>query len=188
MRRAQKNRGQEGYGRLVRNSVDTLTTRPVCCCHTLRLGPTCCFVRGIRAGRWRVWLSEKITIYPHRLLPHSPACLIQEPPSHSHAPSHLAALGNDNIQVGHVLATVAGLRGLHLAHDVHAVDDLAKHDVFAVEKRRGLCGDEELGAVCVWARVLAGKRKKERRLAGAKSVAKIDRRERKKRKKKKKKT
>lgn len=77
---------------------------------------------------------------PHRI-PHSPGL-------------HLAALGNDDVEVGHVLALVAGPGGLHLLDHVHAVDDLAKDDVLAVEEGRGHGGDEELGAVCVGAGIL----------------------------------
>lgn len=43
---------------------------------------------------------------------------------------------------------------LHLPDDVDAIDDLAKHDVFAVEERRGHRGDEELGPVGAGAGVL----------------------------------
>lgn len=67
---------------------------------------------------------------------------------------HLAALGNGNVEVGHVLAAVAGLGSLHLLDDIHAVDDLAEDDVLVVEEGRRDGGDEELGAVGVGAGVL----------------------------------
>ena len=67
---------------------------------------------------------------------------------------HLPAQGNDDVQIRHVLAPVPRLGGLHLAHHVHAVDDLAKDDVLAVQEGRGDRRDEELRAVGVGARVL----------------------------------
>lgn len=45
---------------------------------------------------------------------------------------HLAALSNDNVQVGHVLATVACLGVLHLLDNVHAVHDFTEDNVLAV--------------------------------------------------------
>lgn len=68
--------------------------------------------------------------------------------------SHLAALRDDDVQVGHVLALVPGLGHLHLLDDVHAVDDLAEDDVLAVEEGRRHRRDEELGAVAIGSRVL----------------------------------
>lgn len=65
--------------------------------------------------------------------------------------SHLAALRDADV-LRRLLAHRA--RILDLAHDIHAVDDLAKDDVLAVEKRRRHGGDEELTTVCVWAGVL----------------------------------
>jgi hypothetical protein len=65
-------------------------------------------------------------------------------------PSHLAALGNDDIEVRDVLSTVACLSGLHLQNNVHAVTDLAKNDVLVVQEGRGDCGNEELRAICIW--------------------------------------
>ena len=62
---------------------------------------------------------------------------------------HLTALSNDNIQIGHVLPPVASLCRLHLLHNVHPVNDLAKDDVLAVQEGRGHSGDEELRAVGV---------------------------------------
>lgn len=67
---------------------------------------------------------------------------------------HLAALGNDHIQVRHVPASVARLGILHLGDNVHAVHHLAKHDVLAVQERRRDRCDEELRAVGVGAGVL----------------------------------
>lgn len=67
---------------------------------------------------------------------------------------HLAALGDDHILVGLVLAAVARLGGFHHLDDIHAVDDLAEDDVLVVEERRRDGGDEELGAVGVGAGVL----------------------------------
>jgi hypothetical protein len=68
--------------------------------------------------------------------------------------SHLAALGNDNIEVRHVLAAVARLSGLHLADDVHAAVDFAEDDVLVVKEGGRDSGDEELGSVGVGTGVL----------------------------------
>lgn len=68
--------------------------------------------------------------------------------------SHLAALRNDNVHVGHVLAAVARLGGLHLLRDVEALDYPAENDVLLVEKGGRDGGDEELGAVGVGTGVL----------------------------------
>lgn len=67
---------------------------------------------------------------------------------------HFSALRDDNVHVGHILTTVAGLGGLHLLDDVHAVDDFAEDDVLVVEEGSGNGGDEELGAVCVGTGIL----------------------------------
>lgn len=66
-------------------------------------------------------------------------------------PLHFSALRN-----GHVLDRLLPLRArvLNLAHHIHAVDDLAKHDVLVVQEGRGHGSDEELGAVCVGTRIL----------------------------------
>ena len=68
--------------------------------------------------------------------------------------SHLATGADDHVKVRDVLAAVAGLGLLHLAHDVHAVEDLAEDDVLAVQEGRRHRGDEELAAVAVGAGVL----------------------------------
>ena len=61
----------------------------------------------------------------------------------------LPAVHNDARLDGHVPAR--GLGVLDRAHDRLAADDLAEDDVLAVEVRRWDGGDEELGAVGVWA-------------------------------------
>lgn len=78
---------------------------------------------------------------------------------HDHHRKHrpdlqLAAFGNDHIQVGHVLATVARLGVLHLLDHVHAVHHLAEHAVLAVQEGGRHRGDEELRAVGVGASIL----------------------------------
>lgn len=67
---------------------------------------------------------------------------------------HLAALRDHDVQVGHVAPAAAGLGGLHLPDDVHAIDDLAEDDVLAVQEGRRHRRDEELRAVRVRAGVL----------------------------------
>jgi hypothetical protein len=67
---------------------------------------------------------------------------------------HLTALGDDNIEVGHVLDTMAGLNIFHLLDNVHAINDFAENNVLVVKEGSGDCGDEELGAVGVGAGVL----------------------------------
>jgi hypothetical protein len=64
---------------------------------------------------------------------------------------HFSTLSNYHV----LIRLVAGGTGvLNLVHDVHAVNDLTKHDVFVVEKWGWHSGDEELAAVGVWAGVL----------------------------------
>lgn len=67
---------------------------------------------------------------------------------------HLATLGNHNIQVRHVLAAISSLGVLHLPDNIHAVNNLTKHDVLTVQERGRDGGDEELRAVGVGAGVL----------------------------------
>lgn len=66
-------------------------------------------------------------------------------------PLHLTTHGNGNLLDG---LLVARADVFDLAHDVHALDDLAENDVFAVQVRRWSGQDEELAAVGVGARVL----------------------------------
>lgn len=56
----------------------------------------------------------------------------------------LSALGNNHIQVRHILAAVTRLGVLHLLDDVHTVHHLAKDDVLAVQEGGGNGCDEEL--------------------------------------------
>lgn len=70
--------------------------------------------------------------------------------------SHLTALGNDNVQVRNILAAVTSLSGLHLPHDIEAIDDLAEDDVLPVEEGSGNRGDEELGSVGIGPGILDG--------------------------------
>jgi hypothetical protein len=79
-----------------------------------------------------------------------PPCLSPITPSSS----HLATLSNRDVHVRHVLATVPRLGSLHLFHDIYAVYYFAKDHVLVVQEGRGHGGDEELGAVGVWAGVL----------------------------------
>lgn len=69
---------------------------------------------------------------------------------------HLTTLRNSNILHGPIHSV--GPRILNLAHDVHAVDDFAEDDVFAIQvwglRRR----DKELAAVCVGAGVGHGQK------------------------------
>lgn len=66
---------------------------------------------------------------------------------------HLATLrDNDVLRRLVVVTTTPDI--LDFLHDVHAVDDFAEDDVFAVEEGRGGAGDEELAAVGVGAGVL----------------------------------
>ena len=62
--------------------------------------------------------------------------------------------GHDNIHIRHILAAHARLGSLNHAHNVEPVDNLAEHDVFAIEKGCRHGGDEELGAVGSWAGIL----------------------------------
>ena len=59
----------------------------------------------------------------------------------------LAAVHDDARLDGHVAARRLGV--LDRADDGLAADDLAEDNVLAVEVRRRVAGDEELGAVCV---------------------------------------
>ena len=61
-----------------------------------------------------------------------------------------SAIGDDD---GFARLAVRPPHGLHRLHDVEALDDLAEHDVLAVEPWRGDGDDEELGAVGVGPRV-----------------------------------
>lgn len=70
-------------------------------------------------------------------------------------PLHLTALGDGNVHVWDVLATVARLGVLHLLDDVEAVHNLAEDDVLAVKEGRWHGGDEKLGSVGVGSRVLS---------------------------------
>lgn len=58
--------------------------------------------------------------------------------------SHLAALRDDHVLVGLVLAAISRLGGLHHLDDVHAVDHLSEHDVLIVQEGRRDGCDEEL--------------------------------------------
>ena len=60
----------------------------------------------------------------------------------------LAAVGDDDLFRG---LPGLGAEALDLLDDVHPLDDLAEHNVLAVEPRRGLERDEELAAVRVGA-------------------------------------
>ena len=81
-------------------------------------------------------------------------CILTQFPYRESVALHLAALRDYNIKIRHILASVSRLGGLHLLDDVHAVDDLAEDDMFAVEEGCGHGGDEELGAVGVGAGIL----------------------------------
>ena len=66
--------------------------------------------------------------------------------------------GRENFAGGGDLYLGAGLAaaatdGFHRSYDVHTLGDFAEHDVLAVEPRGDDGGDEELGAVGVWAGV-----------------------------------
>lgn len=43
---------------------------------------------------------------------------------------------------------------LDLAHNIHAIDNLSKDHMLAIEMRERYSSDEELAAICVWTRVL----------------------------------
>lgn len=64
---------------------------------------------------------------------------------------HLSTLDDCNILVWFV----PGSTGIpnHL-HNVHSANNLAKDNMFAVQKRSRRCGDKELASICVWPRVL----------------------------------
>ena len=64
---------------------------------------------------------------------------------------HLSALCNRDI-LHRSLAPDA--HALHHLDDVHALDDLAKDDMLAIQMRRRLARDEELTAIRIRARVL----------------------------------
>jgi len=51
------------------------------------------------------------------------------------------------------LVTRVGWCGLDLLHDIHALDNLAEHDVTTIQPWGGNSGDEELGAIGVWASI-----------------------------------
>jgi hypothetical protein len=72
-------------------------------------------------------------------------------PSCAGACSHLTALRNDNVLRRLALRVGDGARVLNLVHHVHAIDDIAKHNVLAVEMGGAAlgCDDEELAAVGV---------------------------------------
>ena len=67
-------------------------------------------------------------------------------------PSHLAALGDDDVLEGSLVRVDA--RVFYFPDDVHAIYNLAEDDVLAVQPYRGRSGDEELAAVGVGAGVL----------------------------------
>lgn len=56
-------------------------------------------------------------------------------------------LGRDDLDVLDRPIQLARPRTAHLVDDIHAIDDLAKDGVLAIEVRRGGQGDEELAAV-----------------------------------------
>lgn len=68
---------------------------------------------------------------------------------------HLPTHRNNDILHGAIILLIRP-HILNLAHHVHAVDHFTKDDVLVIEMRQGHCRDEELGAVCVGARVLVG--------------------------------
>lgn len=73
-------------------------------------------------------------------------------PSRLARQSHLSTLGHRDVQGG-LLLVCADV--LNLPHDIHAIDDLAEHDVLVVQKRRWNGGDEELRPIGIGPRVLA---------------------------------
>lgn len=66
--------------------------------------------------------------------------------------SHLATLGNCNLL--RRLVVLVSSHILNLPHNVHAIDDLAEHNVLVVQVWQRNSRDEELGAIGVGARVL----------------------------------
>jgi hypothetical protein len=72
-------------------------------------------------------------------------------PSSAGACSHLTALRNDNVLRRLALRVGDGARVLNLVHHVHAIDDIAKYNVLAVEMGGAAlgCDDEELATVGV---------------------------------------
>lgn len=71
--------------------------------------------------------------------------------------SHLATHGNHHVADRFLVACP---RVLHLAHNVHAVDDFAEDDVLVVEKGGWDGRDEELGTVSRGAGILRSRRRK----------------------------
>lgn len=105
---------------------------------------------SVQLRHLRTTVSPQIFYFP---LPKSPPRNL--PLLTSVPASHLTALGDDNVEVRDILAAVARLCVLHLAHNVHAVNDLAEDDVLAVQEGSGHRGDEELRSVGVGACVLS---------------------------------
>ena len=70
--------------------------------------------------------------------------------------SHLTTLRNGNILNRLALGLCQGARILNFGDYVHAVDDIAKDDVLAVQMGRSVlgCDDEELASIGMRARVL----------------------------------
>ena len=65
---------------------------------------------------------------------------------------HLSALSDGNILDGFVRYVSSDV--LDLFNDIHAVNNLSKDHMLAIEMRQRHSSDEELAAVCVWTRVL----------------------------------
>jgi hypothetical protein len=58
---------------------------------------------------------------------------------------HGSTIRDDNIHFRSIVGSTTGI--FYLSHNIHALDNMTKHDVFSVQVRSILAGDEELASI-----------------------------------------